>query len=225
MIQSVLRMRLPEVRVAGEHEPVVGQPDPLRAGEQVVVREREVQARDHRVEDEDEEPDDPRRHEQQRPSRTCAAGDAPSPRAAPAVRRPLGRCSPLTAMASLRSSGVIPAGSACRSGSRAPCRPCLEVRARCRPGTCRRNAAQQRRRRSCPSGVICLYPEFGFGEDLEERGELRVRVQRRVLERVERRRDVPQRARQSLTSACVSGARYFTSSHASAVLAARAGCR
>ena len=92
--QRVLDRR-PEERVAlvglavqrqlAEHEPVVVEPDPVRRGQQVVVRERVVEAQHHRPHRERDEADDPRRQEQQH--RQVLAQRRPTPRTPAFCRR------------------------------------------------------------------------------------------------------------------------------------------
>ena len=57
--------RLSDLGVLGEEVPVVRGTDPLRRRQQVVVRERQVDAHHERVTEEDREADQPRRHQEQ----------------------------------------------------------------------------------------------------------------------------------------------------------------
>ncbi len=63
MIQSVLRIAGQTCVVGAEQVAVVGEADPARRVEQVVVRERQVHAHHERVAEEDEEADEPRAHQ------------------------------------------------------------------------------------------------------------------------------------------------------------------
>ena len=126
--------RHPEQRVAGEHEPVVGQAHPFRLAQDVVLGEGEVQAGDHRVHVEDAEPDDPRRHE--------GEGDQlPSPGRASPPPATLGQAGLLGGGRPLREGGHVvpptPAAAAWRSagragrgrpGGRGPCPPATSGR-------------------------------------------------------------------------------------------------
>ena len=122
MIHSVLRTRLPESSGPREHEAVVRQARPTRGGQQVVVGERVVEARDHRVEDEGAEPDDPRRHEQQH--QAVVTGGAGAAAAAASGRRRASSSS-LRGRRVASRYGVACCAAACRSAWRRPCRPGL----------------------------------------------------------------------------------------------------
>jgi hypothetical protein len=55
--------RQPEVGIVGKHETVIEESNPLWCLEKIEFGEREIEARQHRVQDESQESDDPRGHE------------------------------------------------------------------------------------------------------------------------------------------------------------------
>ena len=174
------------------------------------MREREVEAGHHRVEDEDEEPDDPRRHEQQHRAvvaqRRRAAADAARP-PAPAIgprrdgdgaRSGYPSCALLVDLVSDASGGPA-AGSGPLPGQVLVDEVLPQVWSR-----------------RSPERRDLLVARVRVREDLEERLEVRVAGQRRVLQRVEASSARSSAPRPASSRRCVSVARYFTSSHASA---------